>query len=70
MSNHRHEWTTKPSYPELGTFCMQCGKRKPVRLSANPVRAEGLREHIERTDHIAGPNGCTSCGWPWGRPYG
>lgn len=23
--SHRHEWTSKPSMPHLGTFCMLCG---------------------------------------------
>ena len=26
--NHKHHWTTKPSMPHLGTFCMHCGQRR------------------------------------------
>lgn len=25
---HRHTWTSKPSYPEAGVFCMECGRKQ------------------------------------------
>lgn len=29
---HKHEWVSKPDYPEAGLFCRDCFKPKPVRL--------------------------------------
>lgn len=26
---HRRTWVLKPDYPEAGTFCRECGRKKP-----------------------------------------
>ncbi|MEE8466749.1 MAG: phage Gp37/Gp68 family protein [Dehalococcoidia bacterium] len=35
----------------------------PVDITPWLQRGEPLRDHIIRTDHVAGPNGCTRCRW-------
>lgn len=42
---HQHIWTSKPAYPELGEFCIECGKPKP---KTRPQDALALVEHKAR----------------------